>query len=568
MCSPRLLVVLLTCSILALAPRPSSAGATLIGTWGSLGSGPGQFQTPYGIATDGTSFVYVADQGNHRIQKFTLDGQFVMAWGVFGSAPDQMSHPSGIHLANGELYVTQHTSHHVSRYTTDGVFLGSFGIPGTGPGQLFHPVAITSDPDGNVYIANSGNNRIQKFSSTGTPLGAWGSYGTAPGRFITPYGIERSPDGFIYVGEYVGSRMQAFTTDGGFLRKWGSSGPGPGQFNAAEGITFDSNGNLYVCDTGNDRVQKFTPDGDFINQFSIPGVPGSRSIPSDIAVDAAGNLYVVSYGSARILKYAVTNEPPTCASAAAVLAAEWPANGRFVPVHIDVRDPDGDRVSIRVTGVTQDEPLVQDPDAVDLESVQASDGSGYEPTDATSEEPAFDGHPETLAERRHGCPDARIDSEGRAWVRLERLPRGQSGNGRVYEITFDASDGAATCTGTVQVCVPLRRGGDCRDDGQVENSLGPCPPDAGAIEAVASAEIRSIQPHGGRVRFEFGLPAAAEIAVEVFDVAGRRVATLDRAIRERGTHTLEWDAGGASRGVYFCRLTSGSVMRSRSFVVR
>ena len=43
---------------------------TLLTEWASLGSGDGQFKSPYGVARDAAGGVYVADSGNHRIQKF------------------------------------------------------------------------------------------------------------------------------------------------------------------------------------------------------------------------------------------------------------------------------------------------------------------------------------------------------------------------------------------------------------------------------------------------------------------------------------------------------------------
>src|SRR5437763_1411052 len=42
---------------------------TFLTTWGSSGTGDGQFDFPFGVATDGSGNVYVADHGNHRIQK-------------------------------------------------------------------------------------------------------------------------------------------------------------------------------------------------------------------------------------------------------------------------------------------------------------------------------------------------------------------------------------------------------------------------------------------------------------------------------------------------------------------
>ncbi len=41
-----------------------------LATWGSQGSGDGEFYSPNGVAVDGSGNVFVADTGNHRIAKF------------------------------------------------------------------------------------------------------------------------------------------------------------------------------------------------------------------------------------------------------------------------------------------------------------------------------------------------------------------------------------------------------------------------------------------------------------------------------------------------------------------
>jgi tripartite motif-containing protein 71 len=46
------------------------ASGAFLTTWGSEGSGDGQFNFPQGVATDGSGHVYVADSANDRIQKF------------------------------------------------------------------------------------------------------------------------------------------------------------------------------------------------------------------------------------------------------------------------------------------------------------------------------------------------------------------------------------------------------------------------------------------------------------------------------------------------------------------
>ena len=48
-------------------------------SWGERGNGPGQFNTPHSIAVDAKGNIYVADRGNHRIQVFDGEGNFLRA---------------------------------------------------------------------------------------------------------------------------------------------------------------------------------------------------------------------------------------------------------------------------------------------------------------------------------------------------------------------------------------------------------------------------------------------------------------------------------------------------------
>jgi len=187
-----------------------------------------------------------------------------------------------------------------------------------------------------------------------------------------------------------------------------------------------------------------------LKHWSAPSVASSATVgPFTIPVPPAPNVHYLSieatdgigYRSLGILRITVVeavNRPPEVQSATAELAVDGPANGEFSPVHIGgVTDPDGDAVTITVTGITQDEPLL---------------GFGQRPT----------------------CPDARID-DGAASVRRERSGLG---NGRVYTIEFVATDGhGGESHGTVEVCIPRDHSpGGCIRDPLVVNSLESCEP--------------------------------------------------------------------------------------------
>ena len=64
-------------------------------TIGSGGSGDGQFDAPYGISIKG-DVMYVADQGNDRIQKLTTGGQFLQKFGQHGSSQGQFNGPRSV----------------------------------------------------------------------------------------------------------------------------------------------------------------------------------------------------------------------------------------------------------------------------------------------------------------------------------------------------------------------------------------------------------------------------------------------------------------------------------------
>ena len=48
-----------------------------VASWGSLGNGPGQFDTPHGIAVSPKDEIFVADRGNRRIQVLDTNGKFL-----------------------------------------------------------------------------------------------------------------------------------------------------------------------------------------------------------------------------------------------------------------------------------------------------------------------------------------------------------------------------------------------------------------------------------------------------------------------------------------------------------
>src|ERR1044072_1092247 len=154
-----LLVAVTTAQIMLLviaAMTSSYAYAlTIISTWGSRGSGNGQFNSPSGMDLDFKGHLYVVDRANNRIQEFNAtDGKFISKWGSSGSGPGQFNYPTGIavDLGTGNVYVSDTGNNHIDKFTPDGKFITSFGSFGTGEGQFVNPSRLDVDGRGNVYV--------------------------------------------------------------------------------------------------------------------------------------------------------------------------------------------------------------------------------------------------------------------------------------------------------------------------------------------------------------------------------------------------------------------------------
>ena len=270
-----------------------------------------QFNTGAGgVAIGSEGYVYFIDGSNNRINKFTNDGVFVTSWGSYGSGDGQFKIPMGIAVDSaGSVYVTEYMGNRIQKFTKDGVYIFTWGRTPSKNGEFSNPRGVAVDSAGGVYVADTYNDRIQKFTSEGVFITAWGSEGSGNGQFETPMGIAVDSAGSVYVADEWNRRIQKFTSDGVFITSWGSYGSGDGQFSNPRGVAVDSAGSVYVADTYNDRIQKFTSEGVFITAWGSEGSGNGQFDNSHgVAVDSAGSVYVADEWNHRIQKFAPEGE--------------------------------------------------------------------------------------------------------------------------------------------------------------------------------------------------------------------------------------------------------------------
>jgi DNA-binding beta-propeller fold protein YncE len=257
---------------------------------------------PEGIDVDRDGNVFVNEIGENRINIFDPNGTLISTWGSSGDNIGQFSHPHGNEVEDENnqsasevfVYIADQNNDRIQKFSKDGTFITAWGEEGEGNGQFLHTHGIDLDSDGNVYVSDRDQPSIQKFSSDGAFINKWGSEGTADGQFIQPWDVSVSQDDRIFVPDYGNDRIQIFSKDGNFITAWGAPGSGPGQFDGPAVVAFDSEGNVYVTDSGNHRVQKFTSNGTYITEWGEEGQEnGQFSMPEGLAVDPlSSNVYV------------------------------------------------------------------------------------------------------------------------------------------------------------------------------------------------------------------------------------------------------------------------------------
>ena len=99
--------------------------------WGGTGVGDGQFYSPRGIAIDSSNNIYVSDEQNYRIQKFTSSGTFIGCLG--GNTPGWQNPCSNYTSGSGDVQ-----------------FMGPYGIDIDSQGNIC-PCDFTMMSFGNLH---------------------------------------------------------------------------------------------------------------------------------------------------------------------------------------------------------------------------------------------------------------------------------------------------------------------------------------------------------------------------------------------------------------------------------
>ena len=280
--------------------------STLAGSPGMIGSTNGsgsvsRFSSPVGIAMDGSGNAYVADTGNHTIRRISATTGSVSTWAggasIVGSTDGtststaRFNSPQGIAVdGSGNIFVADTGNHTIRAIVTSPpggrqviTIAGTPGASGSddgtrGEARFNEPSGVAVDGSGNVYVADSGNGTIRKITlATGVVTTLAGhTGGIAPvsmdgtgsaAQFGWPQSIAVDVSGNVFVGDTECGVIRMITPAGVVSTLVNASGSAL-IFNNPTGLAVTGNGSLYVANDQNNNIALVTLPGSPVTTLS------------------------------------------------------------------------------------------------------------------------------------------------------------------------------------------------------------------------------------------------------------------------------------------------------------
>ncbi|CAM4829165.1 unnamed protein product [Rotaria magnacalcarata] len=219
-----------------------SSGGITVARGNGTGSNPNQLSSPLDVYVDKNENIYIADDGNQRIQM------------------RQKGATSGITVAGGNGGDEELNKLNILKFTngsSDGIIVAGQQEDESSAKILSRPTNVFVDDCETLYVAVTANDRIQK--ACNTVAGGYGE-GSNASQFNQPWTVKLDQYNNMYIVDTFNGRIQKWRpNDSAGVTIIGGNGfdDKPNQLWFSYSLALDSEGNIFVNDLGNHRIQKF-----------------------------------------------------------------------------------------------------------------------------------------------------------------------------------------------------------------------------------------------------------------------------------------------------------------------
>jgi streptogramin lyase len=269
-----------------------------VDTWGSHGDGPGQFDKPIAMASDGESIIYIADAATGFIHKFSPSGEPRLS---FQDDRTNM-HPADIAVdAGAAIYVADSRRGTVAIFFSDG--MRHRELRAGALSAVRESMHIAVDAYGTVYVAAKHPYGLRKFSPALRLISSWPASKEGPTDALidNPTALAVGPDGLVYVSESAQPEVKVYDTAGALQRTAVvATDTDPQLTGIAVNRKF-----IFAVGKSHPSVYVWSLDGLFQRTLDLsPWVPGTGScIVRKIVVTPAGDLLLLDTAAGRVFRF-------------------------------------------------------------------------------------------------------------------------------------------------------------------------------------------------------------------------------------------------------------------------
>lgn len=299
--------------------------STFASSFGTSGTGNGQFDHPAGAALDSKGFLWVVDQDRDRIQKFKEGGEYVTKFGSSGTTDGKFGRPTDVAIdSEGNFWVTDAGNKRVEVFNEKREYVAKVESAGKA-GSLGEAESVAIGPWGNVWVADTDNGRVLRYDTQRNFIEVIGA-----AELVEPVSVDTGPEGKVWVVDRQQNSVLTFNPySGALLSQFGAEGSGRKEFIHPGAIEVSPQGNVWVADEGNGRVLEFDESGNYVAQFGSPGTGQgefSFSPPMGIAADVKGHIWVADSNSDRVQRWQIPSYVP---SGSGSFGTSGTGNGQF-----------------------------------------------------------------------------------------------------------------------------------------------------------------------------------------------------------------------------------------------
>jgi len=255
---------------------------------------------PEGVACDGESLLIVADTGNGRLLKYSIQ-EGAIEVGTVEIKVDQLSYPIKTEInSRGEIYILDRRQRSIIRLTPAGEFRGYLQPVGLPSPSAYVPRSFTVDRNDNIYILDILSERVLILDPAGRYVrqikfpDEYGFFSDVAMGFRGTVLLIDIVDGMVFS---AGKNSASFSRLTSSLKEY---------VRFPANLTTDDRGRIYLADRNGGSIIILGQDGSFISRQSGMGwKEGSLNYPAQMCLNNKGEIFIADTRNHRIQIFAI-----------------------------------------------------------------------------------------------------------------------------------------------------------------------------------------------------------------------------------------------------------------------